>query len=69
MERIAIMDAAPLDAACLAEHHFNGYSVCPSVYMMGMHVAGFTKRLSRLAPPITARVDATRVCSAGELAG
>src|SRR5262249_15380354 len=33
------------EAVWLAEHHFNTYSVCPSVHLMGMHVASRTKRL------------------------
>lgn len=45
MQRIAIMDAAGYDAVWLAEHHFTGYSVCPSVHMMGVHVANHTRRL------------------------
>lgn len=52
MERIAIMDETAYDAVWLAEHHFSGYSVCPSVHMMGMHVAGFTKRL-RIGTAVT----------------
>ena len=45
LERIRIMDGAGYDAVWLAEHHFSTYSVCPSVHLMGMHVAGMTKRL------------------------
>jgi alkanesulfonate monooxygenase SsuD/methylene tetrahydromethanopterin reductase-like flavin-dependent oxidoreductase (luciferase family) len=45
MERIGIMDSAGYDCVWLAEHHFTGYSVCPSVHMMGVHVAGNTKRI------------------------
>ncbi|MGH9345778.1 MAG: LLM class flavin-dependent oxidoreductase [Vicinamibacterales bacterium] len=45
MQRIAIMDQAGYDAVWLAEHHFTGYSVCPSVHMMGVHVANHTRRL------------------------
>ncbi|MEQ9642350.1 MAG: LLM class flavin-dependent oxidoreductase [Alphaproteobacteria bacterium] len=45
LNRIEIMDKTGFDAVWLAEHHFSTYSVCPSVHMMGMHVAGRTKRL------------------------
>ncbi len=45
LERIRIMDTAGYDAVWLAEHHFSTYSVCPSVHLMGMHVAGITERL------------------------
>jgi alkanesulfonate monooxygenase SsuD/methylene tetrahydromethanopterin reductase-like flavin-dependent oxidoreductase (luciferase family) len=45
MQRIRIMDRSGYDAVWLAEHHFTGYSVCPSVHMMGVHVAGRTERL------------------------
>jgi alkanesulfonate monooxygenase SsuD/methylene tetrahydromethanopterin reductase-like flavin-dependent oxidoreductase (luciferase family) len=45
LERIAIMDTAGYDAVWLAEHHFSGFSVCPSVHMMGTMAAARTKRL------------------------
>ena len=45
MQRIAIMDKTGYDAVWLAEHHFTSYSVCPSVHLMGMHVAGQTQHL------------------------
>ena len=45
LERIRIMDTTGYDAVWLAEHHFSTYSVCPSVHLMGMHVAGITERL------------------------
>jgi hypothetical protein len=45
LERIAIMDSAGYDAVWLAEHHFSGFSVCPSVHMMGVMVAAKTRRL------------------------
>jgi hypothetical protein len=38
-ERIDIMDRSGYDCVWLAEHHFNTYSVCPSVTLMGTHVA------------------------------
>jgi alkanesulfonate monooxygenase SsuD/methylene tetrahydromethanopterin reductase-like flavin-dependent oxidoreductase (luciferase family) len=45
LERIAIMDSTGYDAVWLAEHHFSGFSVCPSVHLMGMLAAARTKRL------------------------
>ena len=45
LQRIEIMDETGYEAVWLAEHHFTGYSVCPSVHMMGVHVAGRTKRI------------------------
>jgi alkanesulfonate monooxygenase SsuD/methylene tetrahydromethanopterin reductase-like flavin-dependent oxidoreductase (luciferase family) len=45
LERIEIMDRGGFDAVWLAEHHFNAFSVCPSVHMMGMLAAARTIRL------------------------
>ena len=45
LDRVRIMDGAGYDAVWLAEHHFSTYSVCPSVHIMGMHVADITRRL------------------------
>ncbi len=45
LQRVEIMDRAGYDAVWLAEHHFSGYSVCPSVHMMGVHIANHTTRL------------------------
>ena len=45
MQRIDIMDKTGYDAVWLAEHHFTEYSVCPSVHMMGMHLANKTQNL------------------------
>ncbi len=45
LDRIRIMDTSGYDAVWLAEHHFSTYSVCPSVHLMGMHVAGITRNL------------------------
>ena len=45
LERIKLMDQTGYDAVWLAEHHFSTYSVCPSVHVMGMHVADITKNL------------------------
>ncbi|MGO8920995.1 MAG: LLM class flavin-dependent oxidoreductase [Stellaceae bacterium] len=45
LQRVEIMDRAGYDAVWLAEHHFSSYSVCPSVHMMGVHVANHTSRI------------------------
>ncbi|MGH7819274.1 MAG: LLM class flavin-dependent oxidoreductase, partial [Candidatus Binatia bacterium] len=45
LRRIEIMDRTGYDAVWLAEHHFHSFSVCPSVHMMGVHVAARTRRL------------------------
>jgi alkanesulfonate monooxygenase SsuD/methylene tetrahydromethanopterin reductase-like flavin-dependent oxidoreductase (luciferase family) len=45
LQRIEIMDKTGFDAVWLAEHHFSGFSVCPSVHMMGMLAAARTTRL------------------------
>src|SRR5262249_35330998 len=45
LSRIEIMDKTGYDAVWLAEHHFNSFSVCPSVHLMGTHVAARTQRL------------------------
>ena len=45
LERIEIMDQTGYDAVWLAEHHFNSFSVCPSVHIMGTHVAARTQNL------------------------
>src|ERR1039458_9596144 len=45
MERIQVMDKGGYDAVWLAEHHFTRYSVCPSVHMMGLHVANHTQNI------------------------
>lgn len=55
LERIEVMDRTGYDAVWLAEHHFNAFSVCPSVTMMGTQVAARTERL--------------RIGTAGTLAG
>jgi alkanesulfonate monooxygenase SsuD/methylene tetrahydromethanopterin reductase-like flavin-dependent oxidoreductase (luciferase family) len=44
-ERIRIMDQSGYDAVWLAEHHFSSFSICPSIHMMGVHIAAQTKRL------------------------
>jgi alkanesulfonate monooxygenase SsuD/methylene tetrahydromethanopterin reductase-like flavin-dependent oxidoreductase (luciferase family) len=46
LDRIDMMESSGgYEAVWLAEHHFNTYSVCPSVHLMGMQVAARTKRL------------------------
>ena len=45
LSRIDLMDRTGYDAVWLAEHHFTDYSVCPSVHLMGMHVAARTQNL------------------------
>ena len=45
LDRVRIMDGGGYDAVWLAEHHFSTYSVCPSVHIMGMHVADITRSL------------------------
>jgi luciferase family oxidoreductase group 1 len=52
LERIEIMDRTGYDAVWLAEHHFNSFSVCPSVHVMGTHVAARTERL-RIGTAVT----------------
>ena len=43
--RIAIMEQTGYDCVWLAEHHFNTYSVCPSINVMAAHVAARTRTL------------------------
>ena len=45
LQRIDVMDRTGYDTVWLAEHHFSTYSVCPSVHLMGMHVADRTQHL------------------------
>jgi len=52
LSRIEIMDQTGYDAVWLAEHHFNSFSVCPSVHLMGTHVAARTQRL-RIGTAVT----------------
>ncbi len=44
-DRIDVMERSGYDAVWLAEHHFSTYSVCPSIHMMGAHIAARTQRL------------------------
>lgn len=43
--RAEVMERTGYDAVWLAEHHFSTYSVCPSIHMMGTHIAARTERL------------------------
>lgn len=52
LERIDVMDSTGYDAVWLAEHHFSGYSVCPSVHLMATHIAGRTRHL-RIGTAVT----------------
>jgi len=52
LARIEIMDRSGYDAVWLAEHHFSGYSVCPSVHVMATHIAARTKNL-RIGTAVT----------------
>ena len=52
LDRIAIMDQTGYDAVWLTEHHFNDYSVCPSIPVMGAYAAARTKRL-RIGAAVT----------------
>src|SRR5580692_11696887 len=45
LQRIEVMDQAAYDAVWLTEHHFNDYSVCPSIPVMGAYAAARTRRL------------------------
>ncbi|HLZ71169.1 MAG TPA: LLM class flavin-dependent oxidoreductase [Dehalococcoidia bacterium] len=46
LDRIDMMEhSGGYEAVWLAEHHFNTYSVCPSVHLMGMLVAARTAKL------------------------
>jgi alkanesulfonate monooxygenase SsuD/methylene tetrahydromethanopterin reductase-like flavin-dependent oxidoreductase (luciferase family) len=44
-DRIDVMERTGYDAVWLAEHHFSTYSVCPSIHIMGTHIAARTERL------------------------
>ncbi len=44
-QRIEMMERNGYDAVWLAEHHFSSFSICPSIHLMGAHVAARTKNL------------------------
>ena len=44
-QRVDVMERTGYDAVWLAEHHFSTYSVCPSIHMVGTHIAARTERL------------------------
>ena len=52
LDRMAVMDQSGYDAVWLAEHHFTGYSVCPSVHVMAAHIAARTENL-RIGTAVT----------------
>lgn len=52
LQRIEVMEHTGYDAVWLAEHHFTGYSVCPSVHLMATHIAARTQRL-RIGTAVT----------------
>jgi alkanesulfonate monooxygenase SsuD/methylene tetrahydromethanopterin reductase-like flavin-dependent oxidoreductase (luciferase family) len=52
LQRIEVMDKTGYDAVWLAEHHFNTFSVCPSVHVMGAHIAALTRNL-RIGTAVT----------------
>jgi len=52
LQRIEVMDQAAYDAVWLTEHHFNDYSVCPSIPVMGAYAAARTKKL-RIGAAVT----------------
>ena len=45
LQRIEVMDQSGYDAVWLAEHHFNDFSVCPSVHVLAANVAARTRHL------------------------
>jgi alkanesulfonate monooxygenase SsuD/methylene tetrahydromethanopterin reductase-like flavin-dependent oxidoreductase (luciferase family) len=45
LDRIEIMDRSGYEAVWLAEHHFQSFSVCPSIHMMATMVAARTRRI------------------------
>jgi alkanesulfonate monooxygenase SsuD/methylene tetrahydromethanopterin reductase-like flavin-dependent oxidoreductase (luciferase family) len=45
LNHVEIMDQTGYDCVWLAEHHFNDFSVCPSVHMMGVECAARTTNL------------------------
>ena len=45
LARIEVMDRTGYDCVWLAEHHFNTYSICPSINVMATYVAARTRHL------------------------
>ena len=45
LQRVEIMDRSDYDAIWVTEHHFNDYSVCPSIPVMGAFIAARTTRM------------------------
>lgn len=45
LERIEVMDCSGYECVWLAEHHFQSFSVCPSIHMMATLVAARTRRI------------------------
>ena len=45
LERIEIMDRSGYEVVWLAEHHFQSFSVCPSIHRMATLVAARTRRI------------------------
>lgn len=45
VDRVKVMDHSGYDCVWIAEHHFSTYSVCPSIHLMGMHLAAHTSNL------------------------
>ena len=53
LQRVEVMDRTGYGAVTgSSEHHFGTYSVCPSVHLMAMHIAGRTSRL-RIGTAVT----------------
>ena len=52
LERVQIMERTGYDAVWLAEHHFSGYSVSPSVLLVATYIAAKTNSI-RIGTAIT----------------
>lgn len=44
-ELVKFVDQLGFDEAWLAEHHFNSFSICPSILLLATHLASVTERL------------------------